>query len=93
MSDRIMVHDVRVIKLADCCRHYIVATLPLTPDQFKCPYCRIKEFEQLANEMNESESRPFPDNARNEGWCDARSFYAKELRAILDRTTAQEPKE
>jgi hypothetical protein len=46
---------------------------------------QIATFSQLADEMQESECGPFPDSAKSEGWSAARSFYAKELRALLNQ--------
>jgi hypothetical protein len=50
----------------------------------ECCACEIcAEFLQLADEMDESECGPFPDSPSSEGWCRAREFYAREIRAIL----------
>jgi hypothetical protein len=76
-------------KLHDCKRGLATAT----PQDYNRWWRHIKALEQLANEMQESKVCPFPDGDRNKGWAAARRFYAIELRAILDRTTAKEPAE
>ena len=43
---------------------------------------RLAEFSQLADEMQESDSGPFPDRLQSDGWSAARNFYAREIRAI-----------
>jgi hypothetical protein len=69
----------------DCTRTTMCALDSALQDQADMYEAKLSEFSQLADEMQESKCGPFPDKNRNEGWCNARSFYANEVRAIGER--------
>jgi hypothetical protein len=69
----------------DCSRTTMCALDNALQDQADMYEAKLDAFSQLADEMQDSECGPFPDKVRNEGWCNARSFYANEIRAIGER--------